>query len=67
MGRKERIADLANKLKSATDEEDEKQLWDKALDIIEILVESTPTKIDDFIVKPLIGILRRRFDIPDND
>lgn len=67
MGLKENIADLAEKLKKATDEEDEKQIWDKALDIVEILVEATPTKIDDFFVKPMIGILRRRFDIPDND
>lgn len=67
MGLKENIADLVDKLKAATDEDDEKQIWDKALDIVEILVEATPTKIDDFIVKPLIKILRRRFDIPDND
>jgi len=67
MGLKESISGAVDKLQQATDEEDEKQIWDKALDIVEILVESTPTKIDDFIVKPLIGILRRRFDIPDND
>lgn len=54
-------------LEKATDEAHEKEIWDKALDILEILVERSDTKIDDFLVKPVIGILRRKYDLPDND
>lgn len=65
MGLKERVRGAVEALQKASDDEDEKALWDAGLDLIECLVEYTPTKIDDFIVKPLIGILRRRLDIPD--
>lgn len=60
-----RVKDALNKMEAATDEEYEKKIWDAALDLIEMLVEATPTKIDDLIVKPLIRIIRRRFDIKD--
>lgn len=58
---------LLEKLREATDEENEKIMWDKALDIIEILIEDSKTKIDDWTILPLIRIVRRRYDIPDND
>lgn len=61
------IKGLLEKLEQATNEENEKVMWDKALDIVEILIEDSKTKIDDWTIKPLIRIIRRRFDIPDND
>jgi hypothetical protein len=65
--KKSGIKAILAKLEQATDEENEKVMWDKALDIIEMLIEDSKTKIDDWTIKPLIKIVRRRFDIPDND
>lgn len=65
MGLKEKMSGVVETLQQATNAEDEKAMWDAGLDIIEKLVEATPTKIDDWIVKPLIGILRRRLKIED--
>jgi len=60
---KGKLGAIITTLEKATDEEDEKSLWDSALDLVETLVEMTPTKIDDVIFKPIIRIFRRRFDI----
>lgn len=62
---KEKILDITGKIEDATDSDSEKEIWDSALDLVETLVEATPTKIDDFIVKPLIKIIRNRFKIAD--
>lgn len=63
----EKINALVEDIKKATDDQHEKVLWDKALDLVETIVAATPTKIDDIIVVPLIKIIRSRFNIPDND
>lgn len=64
---KDKVKELVGKVETATDEENEKEMWDKALDLVETIVEATPTRLDDFIVKPLIGIIRKRFNIPDGN
>lgn len=61
----DKIKELTTKIQEAADSEEEKVIWDTALDLVETIVEATPTKIDDYIVKPLIGIVRKRFSIPD--
>lgn len=58
-----KIRGAIDKLKNLTDDADEKEIWDSALDLVEAIVEKTPTKIDDIILKPIIRIIRRRFDI----
>lgn len=63
---KEKLHELADNLKKSADDDNEKAIWDKALDIVELLVTTTPTKIDDFFILPIIRILRRRLDIPNN-
>jgi transcriptional regulator len=63
----EKINAIVDDIKKATDDQQEKVLWDKALDLVETIVEATPTKIDDFVIKPIIKIIRNRFSIPDND
>lgn len=40
---------------------------DALLDKIEDAVEDSETKIDDTIVLPVIALIRKSFDIPDND
>lgn len=44
-----------------------KKAVDAALDVIEDEVAKTPNKIDDVIVLPIIAILRKAANIPDND
>ncbi len=63
---KEKLQKITGAIEGASDDPDEKLIWDAALDLVELVVESTPTKIDDFLVKPLLRILRRRFDIPNS-
>ena len=59
--------ELIQKLKGISDDADEKEIWDVALDTIEALIERTKTKIDDIILLPIIKIIRKRLGIPDND
>jgi len=44
-----------------------KKIADAALDVIEDIVEKTPTKIDDTVVLPLAKATRAFFDIEDGD
>lgn len=61
----DRIERALKAIKELSDEPNEKELWDKALDLIEAVVKSTPTRLDDVIAMPLIRIIRRRLDIRD--
>jgi len=45
----------------------EKKAIDAALDVIENAVADSKNKIDDMVVLPLCKILRRTFDVPDDD
>lgn len=47
----------------ATDEEDEKAMWNAALTVIVFLVKSSKTKIDDVLVLPIVEAFRKRFAI----
>lgn len=55
------IRDVIDKIDDLSDEEAEKIVWNKGLDLLEGVIELTPTKIDDIILKPIIAILRARF------
>ena len=44
-----------------------KKAVDAALDVIENEIEKSPTKIDDIIILPIIAIVRKAANIPDND
>ena len=44
-----------------------REYGDKILDLIEDLVDSTETEIDDALVEPLVKRIRETFNIPDND
>jgi len=63
---KERVGTVVKYLEEATNEENEKKIWDKAIDVLELLVEQSNTKLDDFFLKPIFSIIRRRLDIPDD-
>jgi hypothetical protein len=49
------------------DEATMKRAADGLLDVIEDAVESTPNKIDDAVVLPLVRKLRQAFDVADLD
>ena len=65
-GLKARIKKVTEYIGKACDEEQEKIVWDKALDLLEMLIEHSHTKLDDFFLKPVIHIVRNRFRIPDD-
>ena len=61
------VSFLIGELLKNLDSETVKEFIDGGLDKIEDKVSSTDNKIDDTIVLPLIGLIRKTFDIPDND
>ena len=44
-----------------------KTFADMVLDFVEEYVKGTKSKLDDRIVLPLCDVIRRAYDIPDND
>lgn len=48
-------------LVKATDEADEKAMWNAALSVVVFLVKSSKNKIDDVLVIPIIEAFRKRF------
>lgn len=58
---------LLNKLFSALTPEMVKDFIDGGLDKIEDKIASTSTQVDDKLVLPIIELIRKVFDIPDND
>jgi hypothetical protein len=44
-----------------------KKFADMTLDFIENYVAGTKSKIDDALILPLCDMIRKSFDIPDND
>ena len=55
-----KVVDL---LVKATDEADEKKMWDAALSVIVFLVKNSKNKIDDLIILPIVEAFRRRFSV----
>ena len=51
------VADVVDNMQ----EDDYATLWGLACDIATVIVEATPTKFDDMLVKPLIRMLRGRY------
>lgn len=58
---------LVGTLLSALPTDVAKKAIDGALDIVEDAVEKSEKKWDDIVVLPLIALIRRVFDIPDDD
>ena len=52
---------LVESLVKATDEADEKAMWNAALSVIVFLVKSSKNKIDDVLVIPIVEAFRKRF------
>lgn len=52
---------IVENLVKATDEADEKAMWNAALSVIVFLVKSSKNKVDDFLVIPIIEAFRKRF------
>jgi hypothetical protein len=52
---------IVDNLVKATDEADEKAMWNAALSVIVFLVKSSKNKVDDFLVIPIIEAFRKRF------
>jgi hypothetical protein len=48
-------------------EEKLKEFADMALDFVENKIDETETQWDDAAFEPVIALLRKTFDIPDND
>lgn len=44
-----------------------KRATDAFLDIVEDAVKKTENKIDDSFVLPICALIRKAFDVPDND
>lgn len=44
-----------------------KGFLDSGLDVIENMISASETTTDDRLVLPIIGMIRKSFDIPDND
>ena len=44
-----------------------RELADKVIDFAEEKVEDSETKIDDWLVLPVVKMVRDTFNIPDND
>jgi len=63
MKAKDRIQTLTKRLEKATDSEDKKAIWDAVLDLVEVVIEITPSRWDNLLVKPAIAFLRRRYKI----
>lgn len=59
------IKEIIKNLDKACDSENERILWDKSLDLLETIVRSTTTKFDDWIILPLIALVRKRFNLVD--
>ena len=59
------IKEIIKNLDKACDSENERILWDKSLDLLETIVRSTTTKFDDWIILPLISLVRKRFNLVD--
>lgn len=54
---------VVDALVKATDEADEKAMWNAALSVLVFLVKSSKNKIDDVLVIPLIEAFRKRFAV----
>lgn len=54
---------IVEQLNKATDEADEKAMWNAALSVIVFLVKSSKNKIDDVLVIPIIEAFRKRFAV----
>lgn len=54
---------VVDALVKATDEADEKAMWNAALSVIVFLVKSSKNKVDDVLVLPIIEAFRKRFAI----
>jgi hypothetical protein len=52
---------IVDNLVKATDEADEKAMWNAALSVIAFLVKSSRNKVDDFLVIPIIEAFRKKF------
>lgn len=61
------ISMLVSILMRVLDETLLKQFADMTLDFIENAVLGSKSKIDDALVLPVCAMIRRTFDIPDND
>jgi len=60
------LAALMTALFKLLSPENMKAFVDAGLDAIEDYIASTPNKVDDRLL-PLIGVIRKTFNIPDND
>lgn len=52
---------IVDALVKATDEADEKAMWNAALSVLIFLVRSSKNKVDDIMVIPIIEAFRKRF------
>lgn len=49
------------------DEDTCKRVADAIFDVVENKVAESKNKIDDRLILPAIGLMRKSFDVPDND
>ena len=61
------ITQLLNVMMAMLSPELLKTAVDKILDIVEDAVAKSPNTVDDTVVLPLVAMIRKTFDIPDND
>lgn len=62
-----KLKGLSGLLDSATDDINEKVVWDQLIDMVEAMIQRSRNKADDLILLPLLKAFRNRYDIPDND
>lgn len=54
---------VVESLVRATDEADEKAMWNAVLSVMVFLVKSSRNKIDDVLVIPIVEAFRKRFAV----
>lgn len=52
---------IVDGLVKATDDADEKAMWNAALSVLIFLVKSSKSKVDDVLVLPIIDAFKKRF------
>lgn len=60
---KEVVAKVDAFMKKISDEPAEKEAWNAVLSFVEIMAKNSKTKVDDFVLLPLMKAFRKKYDI----
>jgi predicted transcriptional regulator len=60
---KELVSKVDQFIKKCTDDVAEKEAWNAVLSFVEILALNSKTKVDDFVLLPLMKTFRKKYEI----